>query len=114
MFNIAGFHIPKQVAFKHQAAILEKIGWDHPGLKPLGHEKRLYTKALNGEDIEKQEEYEDCDRQEYLGEFKTKIIDHRQRYQIPVTENPRVRPLWVFLIQIYSAILATDTNVFRY
>ena len=73
MFNIAGFHIPKQVAFKHQAAILEKIGWDHPGLKPLGHEKRLYTKALNGEDIEKQEEYEDCDREEYLGEFQQKL-----------------------------------------
>ena len=72
MFNIAGFHIPKQVAFKHQAVILEKIGWDHPGLKPLGHEKRLYTKALNGEDIEKQEEYEDCDREEYLGEIFTK------------------------------------------
>ena len=67
MFNIAGFHIPKQVAFKHQGTILEKVGWDHPGLKPLGHEKRLYTKALNAEDEEKQEEYKDCDREEYLG-----------------------------------------------
>ena len=36
MFNIAGFHIPKQIAFKSGAAILEKLGWDHEGLKPLG------------------------------------------------------------------------------
>ena len=36
MFNIAGFHIPKHIAFKSGAAILEKLGWDHEGLKPLG------------------------------------------------------------------------------
>ena len=78
MFNIAGFHIPKQVAFKHQNTILDKIGWDHPGLKPLGHEKRLYTKALNGEDTEKQEEYEDCDREEYLGEFNGRSLNYSQ------------------------------------
>ena len=79
MFNIAGFHIPKQVAFKHKNTILEKIGWDHPGLKNLGHDKRIYTKALNDEDIEKQEEYEDCDREEYLGELK-KILSDFKKY----------------------------------
>ena len=73
MFNIAGFHIPKQLAFKHQGTILDKVGWDHPGLKPLGHEKRLYTKALNAEDVEKQEDYKDCDREEYLGECPVKL-----------------------------------------
>ena len=36
MFNIAGFHIPKQIAFKHGQVILDKLGWQHPGLKPLG------------------------------------------------------------------------------
>ena len=68
MFNIVGFHVPKQVAFKHEPVILEKIGWSHPGLKPLGHDKRLYTKSLNAEDKEKQLQYEDInDREEYLG-----------------------------------------------
>ena len=89
MFNIAGFHIPKQIAFKHGQVILDKLGWQHPGLKPLGeeielrwtstvlcrqwwfiyqgHDKRLYTKLLNEEDVEKQEDYSDCDREEYLG-----------------------------------------------
>ena len=33
----------------------------------LGHDKRLYTKLLNEEDVEKQESYLDCDREEYLG-----------------------------------------------
>jgi len=66
MFNIAGFHIPKQIAFKHGAAILDKLAWQHPALKPLGHDKRLYTKLLNEEDVEKQESYLDCDREEYL------------------------------------------------
>ena len=32
-----------------------------------GHDKRLYTKLLNEEDVEKQEDYSDCDREEYLG-----------------------------------------------
>ena len=32
-----------------------------------GHDKRLYTKLLNEEDVEKQEDYADCDREEYLG-----------------------------------------------
>ena len=75
MFNIAGFHIPKQLAFKHGTAILDKLGWQHPGLKPLGHDKRLYTKLLNEEDLEKQEEYWDCDREEYLGiHYKNVVI----------------------------------------
>ena len=33
----------------------------------LGHDKRLYTKLLNDEDIEKQEDYVECDRDDYLG-----------------------------------------------
>ena len=67
MFNIAGFHVPKHIAFKSGSIILEKIGWNHDGLKPMGHDKRLYTKLLNDEDLEKQEDYTDCDREEYLG-----------------------------------------------
>jgi len=66
MFNIAGFHVPKHIAFKSGSTILEKIGWNHDGLKPMGHDKRLYTKLLNYEDLEKQEDYTDCDREEYL------------------------------------------------
>ena len=36
MFNIAGFHIPKQLAFKSGAIILEKLGWGADSIKPLG------------------------------------------------------------------------------
>ena len=36
MFNIAGFHIPKQLAFKSGAVILEKLGWGVDSIKPLG------------------------------------------------------------------------------
>ena len=35
-----------------------------------GHDKRLYTKTLNDEDMEKQEEYVLCDRDDYLGKHK--------------------------------------------
>ena len=107
MFNIAGFHIPKQIAFKHGAAILDKLAWQHPALKPLGqeihqleisfiyliifvpfddflgHDKRLYTKLLNEEDVEKQESYLDCDREEYLGGNLTnevKTVDYLFRF----------------------------------
>jgi len=88
MFNIAGFHIPKQVAFKHQSAILDKLGWDHPGLKPMGHEKRLYTKVLNAEDVEKQEEYEDCeDREEYLDSILEDLSPHDVRHLIMMEDE---------------------------
>jgi len=87
MFNIAGFHIPKQVAFKHQGTILEKVGWDHPGLKPLGHEKRLYTKALNAEDVEKQEEYKDCDREEYLDSILEELSPYDVRQLIMMEDE---------------------------
>ena len=87
MFNIAGFHIPKQLAFKSGAIILEKLGLGADSIKPLGeilttnyfcilmhfstegHDKRLYTKTLNEEDFEKQEEYVLCDRDDYLGKY---------------------------------------------
>ena len=36
MFNIAGFHIPKQLAFKSGPVILEKLGWGVDSIKPLG------------------------------------------------------------------------------
>ena len=90
MFNLAGFHIPKQLAFKSGAIILEKLGLGADSIKPLGkilmkivsfpmkcffqsikgHDKRLYTKTLNDEDMEKQEEYVLCDRDDYLGKHK--------------------------------------------
>jgi len=66
MFNIAGFHIPKHLAFKHGSTILEKIGLGHAGIKPLGHDKRIYSKSLCDDDLEKQEEYVFCDREDYL------------------------------------------------
>jgi len=66
MFNLAGFHIPKQLAFKSGAIILEKLGLGADSIKPLGHDKRLYTKTLNDEDSEKQNEYVQCDRDDYL------------------------------------------------
>ena len=43
MFNIAGFHIPKHIAFKSGSTILEKIGWDHEGLKPLGNLSVIFS-----------------------------------------------------------------------
>ena len=33
-----------------------------------GHDKRIYMKTLNEDDIRKQEEYIYCDREDYLGE----------------------------------------------
>ena len=36
MFNLAGFHIPKQLAFKSGAIILEKLGLGADSIKPLG------------------------------------------------------------------------------
>jgi len=98
MFNIAGFHIPKQVAFKHQVAILEKLGWNHPGLKPLGHDKRLYTKALNSEDLEKQEMYTDCDRDEYLESILEELTPYDVRQLImmedEVSQTKSFSKLW--------------------
>jgi len=82
MFNIAGFHVPKHIAFKHGSTIIEKIGWDHEGLKPLGHDKRLYTKLLNDEDIEKQEEYIECDRDDYLDTILEDLTPHDVRQLI--------------------------------
>ena len=59
MFNIAGFHIPKQIAFKSGAAILEKLGWDHEGLKPLGAVNTLISKLSHFTPIDKCEICED-------------------------------------------------------
>ena len=81
-----GFHIPKHLAFKHGSTILEKIGLGHAGIKPLGnnitsfkhirrhyicegHDKRIYSKSLCDDDLEKQEEYVFCDREDYLGKI---------------------------------------------
>jgi hypothetical protein len=45
MFNIAGFHLPGNLAARHSAAILTKLDWAHPRLQPLGHDRRLYNKV---------------------------------------------------------------------
>lgn len=67
MFNIAGFHVPQEVALKHQNSIIEKLNWNHPGLLPLGHDKRLYCKRLNREDCDKEIYYKDINnREKYL------------------------------------------------
>ena len=53
----------------------------------LGHDKRLYTKTLNDEDMEKQEEYVLCDRDDYLGKHKFQFIKNSKVFVDTILED---------------------------
>jgi len=66
MFNIVGFHIPQNLAGKHQSSILGKLGWNQQRSHPIGYDRRLYCKSILEEDTAKQEDFSDLCREQYL------------------------------------------------
>lgn len=76
MFNIVGFHVPQQVATKHQQRILSHTSCSN--MKPLGHDKRMYSKDLTDEDLRKMEDYNNTGREEYI----ENILDDLSPYDV--------------------------------
>ena len=44
MFNIAGFHIPSNIAAKHNKAVVRALQLDQFSIMNIGYDESLYTK----------------------------------------------------------------------
>ena len=57
MFNIVGFHIPSNVASKHQGTLKNKLGVERLGIGNVGHDERIYTKLQSEDELNKHSKF---------------------------------------------------------
>ena len=51
MFNIVGFHIPKEIGYKHNKVVKKKLNLAKFGISNIGYDDKMYSKLKSEEDL---------------------------------------------------------------